>query len=317
MKVNSPMLKSVFSFSSKILLVLSLAGCSKTLTNVTPDDAQRNPSNLYRFTTQCNIRMNKVIPETLKLSLVIDGEKFPLKAYDLTPSFYYYDHFLDATRTDAKYFFEACYVINNCGKKIERCDKTPLAKFKIREHFCSCLGGERAPISAEVKVLGQGFTAGDLVQVGEYNAVTHFISENVISFQVPNVETGKFYPVYFVSNGEKNFIGNLLIDQGLLSVDTDSIELNTGDKEEIVILSSMKAGNGGLYVNVTTDIPNSVIMPEVVIPEGEDSVAVEIEGGDAGEGHLYISAKGFNEIELPIVVQGDEEEEDNDSNSEA
>ena len=69
MNVNSPMLKSIFSFNSKILLILGLAGCSKTLTNVTPDDAQRNPSNLYRFTTQCNIRMNKIIPETLKLSL--------------------------------------------------------------------------------------------------------------------------------------------------------------------------------------------------------------------------------------------------------
>ena len=312
MKVNSPMLKSIFSFNSKVLLILSLAGCSKTLTNVTPDDAQRNPSNLYRFTTQCNIRMNKIIPETLKLSLVIDGEKFPLKPYELTPSFYYYDYFLDSTRTDAKYFFEACYTTNNRGNRVERCDKTPLAKFKIKEHFCSCLGGERAPISAEVKVLGQGFTAGDLIQVGEYNAVTHFISENVLSFQVPNVEAGKFYPVYFISNGEKNFIGNLLIDQGLLSVDTDSIELSTGDKEEIIIHSSIKAGPGGLYVNVTTDIPNSVIMPEVVIPEGENSVSVEIEGGDAGEGRLYISAKGFNEVELPIVVQGDEDDVDSE-----
>ncbi len=312
MKVNSPMLKSIFSFSCKTLLILSFSGCSKTLTNVTPDDAQRNPSNLYRFTTQCNVRMNKIIPETLKLSLVIDGEKFPLKPYELTPSFYYYDYFLDSTRTDAKYFFEACYTTNNRGNRVERCDKTPLAKFKIKEHFCSCLGGERAPISAEVKVLGQGFTAGDLVQVGEYNAVTHFISENVLSFQVPNVEAGKFYPVYFISNGEKNFIGNLLIDHGLLSIDTDSIELSTGDKEEITIFSSIKAGPGGLYVNVTTDIPNSVIMPEVIIPEGENSVAAEIEGGDAGEGHLYISAKGFNEIELPIIVQGDEDDTDSE-----
>jgi len=312
MKINSPMLKSIFSFTCKTLLILSFAGCSKTLTNVTPDDAQRNPSNLYRFTTQCNIRMNKIIPETLKLSLVIDGEKFPLKPYELTPSFYYYDYFLDSTRTDAKYFFEACYTTNNRGNRVERCDKTPLAKFKIKEHFCSCLGGERAPISAEVKVLGQGFTTGDLIQVGEYNAVTHFISENVLSFQVPNVEAGKFYPVYFISNGEKNFIGNLLIDQGLLSVDADSIELSTGDKEELTIHSSLNAGPGGLYVNVTTDIPNSVIMPEVVIPEGENSVSVEIEGGDAGEGHLYISAKGFNEVELPIVVQGNENDVDSE-----
>ena len=98
----------------------------------------------------------------------------------------------------------------------------------------------------------------------------------------------------------------------MLSVDTDSIEISTGDKEEITIHSSLNAGPGGLYVNVTTDIPNSVIMPEVVIPEGENSISVEIEGGDAGEGHLYISAKGFNEVELPIIVQGDEGEVDSE-----
>lgn len=314
MKLNTPMLKSIFLFSGKALLLLGLAGCAQTLTNVTPDDAQRNPSNLYRFTTQCNLRMNKIVPETLKLSLVIDGDKFPLKAYELTPSFYYYDYFLDATRTDAKYFFEACYTTNNRGKRVERCDKTPLANFKIKEHFCSCLGGERAPINTEVKVLGQGFTAGDLIQVGEYNAITHFISENVLAFQVPNVETGKFYPVYFIANGEKNFVGNLLVDEGLLSVDTDGIELNVGDKEEITIYSSIQAGSGGLYVNVTTDIPNSVIMPEVVIPAGESSVTVEIEGGEAGEGHLFISAKGFNELELPIYVQDDKDSDEDSEN---
>ena len=69
------MIKALFSQTSKGLLLLSLAGCSKTLTNVTPQIAQRNPSNMYRFTTRCNVDPAKVIPGSFLLDLIIDGER--------------------------------------------------------------------------------------------------------------------------------------------------------------------------------------------------------------------------------------------------
>ena len=34
---------------------------------------------------------------------------------------------------------------------------------------------------------------------------------------------------------------------------------------------------GGLYINVTTDIPSSVIMPEVIIPETARTVNIAVQ----------------------------------------
>jgi hypothetical protein len=63
-----------------------------------------------------------------------------------------------------------------------------------------------------------------------------------------------------------------------------------------------------LCINVTTDIPNSVIMPEVRLATGEDSATVAIEGGEPGKGHLYVSAQGFDELTVPIEVIGEKRE---------
>jgi hypothetical protein len=63
------------------------------------------------------------------------------------------------------------------------------------------------------------------------------------------------------------------------------------------------APSGGLYLNVTTDIPNSVIMPEVIIPEAARTVSISIQGGEPGTGSLYVQGAGMNELVIPITVQ--------------
>lgn len=300
-----PMIKTLFSHATQGLFLLSLVGCSKTLTNVTPQVAQRNPSNMYRFTTQCNVNPNKVIPDSFQLDLIIDGERHPLQSEALTPAFYFYDHTLGADRTNAKYYFELNYQQNNRGKLRSYVKKTPLFDFEIQERCCFCLDNERGPIGAEMKILGRGFSEGDRVILGEYNTPTSFVSENVLSFQIPPVVAGKTYPVYTICNGDKNFVGNLLVDNSRFSVDPKTLELNKGEKADLLIEISCTL-NTDLYVNVTTDIPDSIIMPEVRIPGGETSVQVSIEGGEPGQGSLFISAQGFDEIEVPVHVAGDD-----------
>lgn len=314
MKVSTPILKSIFLNSGKGIFLLGLAGCAQTLTNVTPKLAQRNPSNLYRFTTQCNLSESKVIPGTFKPILVIDGKEFPLVRDELTPSFYYYDHVLDANRTDAKYYFQLTYQQNNRGKVRSYIKKTELESFKISERCCFSLDNERAPVGSEVRVLGRGFNEGDRIVLGECEAQTSFLSDNVIAFQIPNVIPGKTYPVYSICNNEKNFVGNLLVDCNHFTVTPDRIELMKGEKIDFTVACN-KPVNEDLYVNVTTDIPNSVIMPEVKIPSGSDQVTVTIEGGDAGEGHLYVSAQGFEEVTTSIRVQEDLSLSDSDTDS--
>jgi hypothetical protein len=62
------------------------------------------------------------------------------------------------------------------------------------------------------------------------------------------------------------------------------------------------ATTGGLLVDVTTDIPESVIMPEVIIPQGSNTTTVSVEGGRPGTGSLFIRGPGVRELTVPITV---------------
>lgn len=303
MSFNKPMLKTFFSNVSLALAFLLLSGCTQTLNNITPEVAQRNPSNLYRFIMQCGVRERNVFPGTFLPELVIDGREIALQADPLAPTFYFCDYPLDTSRTEAKYYFQLRYKQNVRGNLRSFWCKTPLADFRIQEGCCLSLEAERAPIWSQLKVLGCGFNERSGIRVGEYNAVTTFISENVLSFQVPAVASGKAYPIYYLCDDNVCFISNLLIDPNHFSVVPEDIHCYQEEKVEMTIGVSSPVSED-LYVHVTTNVPNSVIMPEVRIPAGEANVSVTIEGGEEGRGYLYISAQGFEEVQVPISVIG-------------
>ena len=54
---------------------------------------------------------------------------------------------------------------------------------------------------------------------------------------------------------------------------------------------------------MTTDIPQSIIMPEVFIPAEARTINIPIIGGKAGSGLLYIRGRGLPEIEVAISVE--------------
>jgi hypothetical protein len=45
-----------------------------------------------------------------------------------------------------------------------------------------------------------------------------------------------------------------------------------------------------------------VIMPEVVVPEGQTSVTVTVEGGKPGAGSLFLKGYGSGEVSVPVTV---------------
>ena len=285
-----------------------LSGCgSQYVTNLTPQTAKRNPSNLYRFTMQCAVNPQKLVPDTFKPLLVIDGQQFPLKEDAAIPGLYYYDHELDATRTDAKYYFQVSYEQYRSGTIKNYVRKTPLASFSVSGFGNLSLEIDRAPVGSEVRVLGSGFTANNRIRVGDYDAPTELLSENVLSFRVPAVTVGKSYPVSVVNGEDMNFVGNLLIDSGRFTAEPTEISLRVGEKTDFTLRAN-RPSPSDLYINVTTDIPNSVIMPEVRLATGEESATVSIEGGEPGKGHLYVSAQGFDELIVPIEVVGEKRE---------
>ena len=57
-------------------------------------------------------------------------------------------------------------------------------------------------------------------------------------------------------------------------------------------------------LDITTDVPESVIMPEVIVPQGQTYVSVTIEGGKPGGGTLFLKGFGSGEVTIPVTVTG-------------
>jgi hypothetical protein len=49
-------------------------------------------------------------------------------------------------------------------------------------------------------------------------------------------------------------------------------------------------------------VPESVIMPEVVVAEGQTAVTVEVEGGKPGAGSLFLKGYGNGEVSVAVTV---------------
>ena len=81
-----------------------------------------------------------------------------------------------------------------------------------------------------------------------------------------------------------------------------SLEIQSGDTATLLFKIDHEAPAGGLIIDVKTNIPNSVIMPEAIIAEGDKTVNIPIKGGQPGEGKLVITADGFEGAEVPIKV---------------
>jgi len=87
-----------------------------------------------------------------------------------------------------------------------------------------------------------------------------------------------------------------------LSVSPNSLDIQSGDTATLLFKIDYEAPAGGLAIDVKTNIPNSVIMPEAVIAEGDKTVNIPIRGGEVGEGKLVISANGFEGTEVSVKV---------------
>jgi hypothetical protein len=81
-----------------------------------------------------------------------------------------------------------------------------------------------------------------------------------------------------------------------------SLALSPGQKQAITFTITHPAPAGGLLLDITTDVPSSVIMPEVIVPEGQTSVTVTVEGGKPGSGSLFLKGYGSGEVSVPVTV---------------
>lgn len=293
------------------LVALVFTGCS-SLTNLTPDRVPENSSGVYTLTMSAYINDGSVVKDSIKPYIVIDGETIPMTAVkDMKADrIYEYDYTLPKGRKNAKYYFLLKYQVENTvsdTNKNREIKSPTVYTLEPASRYIVNMQNERGPVGTSITVLGRGFDKEDKIRIGGVVADTECLSRSTINFIVPPLESGKTYDVELIGEKGEIWIGTFRVDTAKMAVSPESIKIASGEIVTMIYNIGFTAPKGGYPIDVKTNIPSSIIMEEVVVPEGQNSVSVMLKGAAEGKGSLYINGLGFNEKVIPVeVLKSDE-----------
>jgi hypothetical protein len=298
------------SLARKILLGLGavvalafLSGCeSVVLTNLTPASLPENPSQIYTVTLRVTPKVRTIVEGSLKPHIVIDGKNYEMTKSSLADGLYEFDYQLPAGREEIAYYFLVKYGMESNGTITTHEAYTEINRARIVHRYVLSLEVNRGPVGARISVLGRGFTPQDVLYFDNTPARTVYESPNALSLFVPALEANRNYRVMLGSAAGNSPVGTFRIDASNLSVTPGSLTLRTGERQPITFNVPNAAPPGGLLLDVTTDVPESVIMPEVIVPQGQTSITVTVEGGKPGTGSLFLKGYGAGEVNVPVSV---------------
>jgi hypothetical protein len=289
----------IFSAIAAIAMLLLLAGCNLTITNLTPAAVPANPSQIYTITA--SFRASRQIdPSSIAPRIVIDGQPHAMHQSAVSADIWEFDFQLPAGRTSATYYFICDYSAKNSSQTSEAYSE--LQRLNIAGRYVLRPEANRAPIGARVSILGAGFSTSDLVYFDENPTRTVFESPAALSFFVPAVNPGQNYKLTVRGAGAPLDAGTFRVDAVFLQVSPSALSLRTGETQEVYFSIAQPAPAGGMLIEVTTDIRESVIMPEVIIPAGGTSVSVPVQGAKPGTGSLfYRSSAGEGSVAVTVT----------------
>jgi hypothetical protein len=295
--------KFLLGLATLLGLVL-LTGCDMTLTRITPDSLPENPSQIYTITLRATPKAASIIKDSITPFLVIDGQSHKMNKSPLGEDLYEFDYQLPANRDEMAYYFLVQYQFDTSTRIRTQEMYTEIFHTKIARRYVLSLEANRGPVGARINVLGRGFAAQDTVYLDNQPARTVFESPNSISFFIPAVPANRNYKVMLGGASGNSLVGTLRVDPSNLQVFPTSLTLRSGEVQNLTFTLPYTATSGGLLLDVSTDVPESVIMPEVVVPAGQSSVSVPVQGGKKGSGNLSLKGYGpSGEILVPITVQ--------------
>lgn len=299
----------ISAFILSLIGVALLAGCqSRVFNNYTPTLIPQNASGLYTFSFSANLPVGSgAIAGTERAEIVINGETFPMQAVPGNPRTFRFDYQMPAGLAEARYYFILHFdtVQNGVRRTVTRFSTQDAGRIFTAElitRFAIQLVNERGPVGSTIALVGNGFTSEDVVFLDGNPAPTIVRSPNSIEFTVPPLPAGRSYTAVVRTPSGDLPVGSFRIDAGRITVRPGSLQLSAGDADMLVFGIDFPAPVGGLRLDVTTDIPASIIMPEVVIPAGSRSVSASVEGAAPGTGSLFIEAPGFSPLTLPVRV---------------
>jgi hypothetical protein len=262
-----------------------------------------NPSHIYTFSLRVTPRSNTV--SNISPQIVVDGQSHGMKKSALGEGIYDFEYQLPAGRDQMAYYFLVNYSVEGgCGQQVPQETYTKVEQIQIVRRYVLSLEVNRGPVGARISVLGRGFTQQDVVHFNGTPARTVYESPNAVSFFVPPLEPSRNYQVTVNGSAGNSPVGTFRIDATTVSVSPTSLTLRTGERQSLNFSLPNAAPPGGTLLDVTTDIPESVIMPEVIVPQGQNSVSVTVEGGKPGAGNLFLKGFGQGELTIPVNVTG-------------
>ena len=299
----------ILSYPSVLTLlavVLVLSGCAKSVKNLTPSEFPENPSNIYTLSVE--IREKKdlgVVKGSLRPKVVIDGESRLMTPSPLGQNIWDYEYKMPSGRRNAVYYFDIEYEVytpKETKVKSITLPKDGLLKFTLVNRYVVTLESNRGPVGSKIALVGRGFSPSDQVFVGGQLANSEYHSRNALSFFIPSLPAGSSYNVTVREDSGEMMVGSFRVDAAQMQVLPTSVDVSSGARSTLIFSIPVAAPMGGLPVEITTNIPDSVILPEVSIPAGAKSVSVPLEGGTPGIGVLYVETPGYSPLEVPIQV---------------
>ncbi|MBS0664591.1 MAG: cell surface protein [Verrucomicrobia bacterium] len=286
-----------------LLALAMLSGCdSVVLTNLTPASLPENPSQIYTVTLRVTPKVDSVVTDTIQPHIIVDGQSYAMNKSALADGIYEFDYQLPAGRDELAYYFLVNFEVESNGNRSPREAYTEITHAKIVHRYVLSLEVNRGPVGARVSVLGRGFTPQDILYFDNTPARTVFESPNALSMFVPALEPNRNYRIMLASAAGTSPVGTFRIDASSLTVTPVALNLRTGERQPLTFTVPNAAPPGGLLLDVTTDVPESVIMPEVLVPQGQNSVTVTVEGGKPGTGSLFLKGYGAGEVNVPVTV---------------
>ena len=283
-------------------LALLLTGCSSTIVNMTSDTIAENPSSIYTITARVKPNATELVKGSLKVQIVVDGQIHPMEKSPLGDGLYEFDYHMPAGRTEATYYLLVNYASQRGNLTVPVEEYTELRTIRLTNRYVYTLEAVRGPIGARIAIVGRGFTPQDVVYLDSVPARTVFESPNAIAFAVPAVPAGRAYTVSLNNGTTSQQVGSFRVDGLSLDVAPTSLNLTTGGRATLTFALGSPAPDGGLLIDVSTDVPASVIMPEVIIPAGATTATITVQGGQPGTGNLFVTGAGSGEISVPVTV---------------
>ncbi len=287
-----------------MVTLLVLTGCNLTITNLTPNRVPANPSQIYTITASFRPTSGQIDPASIAPRIIIDGSAYKMTKSSVGTDIWEFEYQIPAGRAAATYYFICDYTSreNAGGQTTEMYSE--LQTMQITGRYVIRSEATRAPVGSRVSVLGAGFTTADLVYFDSMPTRTVFESPSSLSFFVPAVAAGRTYKLSVMNSVTGNLdVGTFRVDAISFQVSPSALVLHPGEQQALTFTIPSPAPAGGMLIDVRTDVPESVIMPEVMVQAGNTSVTIFVQGGKPGNGSLFFTSSA-GESSVAVTVTG-------------